>query len=311
MKILIVITSGIGNVIMLSPTIKALHETYKNPEITLLSSSHRKEGKILEGWKYLKNCVYNTDSIFPSDFDKILISPMYGSEYNQFINSIHRSKVMTLNCFRQYDYNREHEVEVNMRYPYSVGFKDHIPSTEVVTLKPKKAPRFSRKKAIVGIHAGCLNHPDYKRKLWLKSRWNKLSDYLVDKGNCQVVWFGSGKDYSVKYAKYQVDLVNKYDDIKETAYVIKKCDYFISLDSSMMHCANALGVPTVALFGPTHPSKNRPWNPTYKIIQSRECKECYISGRFFSCRNNKCMKEITPEEVYDGLIKLAKEVTKK
>lgn len=42
---------------------------------------------------------------------------------------------------------------------------------------------------------------------------------------------------------------------------LRRTDLFIGGDSGPMHLAAAMGVPTVALFGPTDPARNGPWGP--------------------------------------------------
>ena len=303
MKILIIIESGIGNVIFLTPLIKTLHKIYNKPKITLLSSRYRKEGKILEGWKYLKDCIYTANGLDHNDFDKIFISPMYGSNFNHFLTKVPKSKIFPLSCDKVIDWRNEHEVNVNMRIVRGEGYEGAIPPTEVVT-KPITFAMFNnfpislnKKKLKIGFHTGCLNHPDYVKKLWINERWDKLAKILKKKFNAQIIWFGAGNDYYNE--EIGLNLINKYKDIRNTAYAISKCDLFISLDSGLMHIANALGIPLIALFGPTLVSKNSPWNDGSKIIQSKECNECYFDNLFKTCKDNKCMKEITVDEIIE------------
>ena len=294
MKILIIIESGIGNAIFLTPLIKILHQVYAGSEITLLSSRYRQEGRILEGWKYLKDSIYSANELDPNYFDKVLISPMYGSNFDHFIERILKDKIFHLNCGRTINWEVEHEVEVNMRIVRAEGYLGKIPPTEVKVISTD-TKMLNKKNFRIGFHAGCLNHPDYAKKLWLTNRWDKLAKRLEKDFNAQVIWFGAGDDYYNK--KIGLNLVNKYKDIRRTAYLISKCDMFISLDSGLMHTANALDVPTIGLFGPTLVSKNSPWNISGEVIQSKKCKECYFGNLFTTCKDNKCMKEITVDEV--------------
>ncbi len=43
----------------------------------------------------------------------------------------------------------------------------------------------------------------------------------------------------------------------------------VSCDSGPMHAAAAFGVPTIALFGPTHAERTGPWGPRHRVIQAR------------------------------------------
>lgn len=43
----------------------------------------------------------------------------------------------------------------------------------------------------------------------------------------------------------------------------------VSCDSGPMHAAAAFGVPTIALFGPTHAERTGPWGAGHRVIQAR------------------------------------------
>jgi ADP-heptose:LPS heptosyltransferase len=43
----------------------------------------------------------------------------------------------------------------------------------------------------------------------------------------------------------------------------------VSCDSGPMHAAAAFGVPTIALFGPTHPARTGPWGAGHRVLQAK------------------------------------------
>ena len=55
------------------------------------------------------------------------------------------------------------------------------------------------------------------------------------------------------------------------AYLLSKASVYIGLDTSVTHMAAALGIPTIALYGPTNPVK---WGPMPENI-SFPCKSPY------------------------------------
>ena len=55
-----------------------------------------------------------------------------------------------------------------------------------------------------------------------------------------------------------VNLVGKLDPLA-TAAALKQCDLYIGNDSGLMHMSAALGLPTLGLFGPSHPEVYGPW----------------------------------------------------
>jgi ADP-heptose:LPS heptosyltransferase len=57
-------------------------------------------------------------------------------------------------------------------------------------------------------------------------------------------------------------------DLKQLMALIKRCRLLITGDTGPLHIASALGVPTVALFGPSDPARNGPYGPGHEIIRS-------------------------------------------
>jgi len=90
----------------------------------------------------------------------------------------------------------------------------------------------------------------------------------------------------------------------QLASVMEGCRLFIGNDSGISHLAAALGIPTVAIFGPTDP---RVWSPKGKrgVVVSRRipCSPC-PQERFFLCRHLECLRGIRVEDVLGGIEKL-------
>ena len=66
-------------------------------------------------------------------------------------------------------------------------------------------------------------------------------------------------------------------------------------DTASLHLAQALGIQTIALFGPTNPDchtvKDKNLHVFYKKLP---CSFCYNPG----CDTRACMEKITPQEVF-------------
>jgi ADP-heptose:LPS heptosyltransferase len=66
-----------------------------------------------------------------------------------------------------------------------------------------------------------------------------------------------------------VNLVGKLDPLA-TAAAIKQCKFFIGNDSGLMHLSAALGVPTLGLFGPSHPEVYGPWGQYAAYVRTEK-----------------------------------------
>lgn len=56
--------------------------------------------------------------------------------------------------------------------------------------------------------------------------------------------------------------------LDEALCLYRRARLMVSCDSGPMHAAAALGVPVIALFGPTHPERTGPWGPGHTVIQA-------------------------------------------
>jgi heptosyltransferase-2 len=82
-----------------------------------------------------------------------------------------------------------------------------------------------------------------------------------------------------------------------TKAIVRRCDLLVTTDSGPRHFAAAFNRPVVSLFGPTHIA----WTHTYfaKEIQLQKrlpCGPC--QQRRCPEGHHRCMRELTPEEVY-------------
>ena len=87
----------------------------------------------------------------------------------------------------------------------------------------------------------------------------------------------------------------------QLASVMSGCRLFIGNDSGISHMAAALGLPTVAIFGPTD---QKVWSPRGKKVfvvrMEIPCSPC-PQERFFQCQHLECLRGIEIGDVLKGL----------
>ena len=80
------------------------------------------------------------------------------------------------------------------------------------------------------------------------------------------------------------------------AGVLAHLDLLVTNDSGAMHLAAALGVPCVALFGPTDPRRTRPLGPAHQVLSlDRWCAPCF--RRRCPLVRHRCLRELSVERV--------------
>ena len=94
--------------------------------------------------------------------------------------------------------------------------------------------------------------------------------------------------------------------VVEMCSVLARMDLVISNDSGPMHAAAALGVPVLAVFGPTDPLKTGPYGRWHHVkCASLPCRPCF--ERVCRFGEPRCLNVVTPDEA----AKVALEMLKK
>jgi ADP-heptose:LPS heptosyltransferase len=82
--------------------------------------------------------------------------------------------------------------------------------------------------------------------------------------------------------------------------VLKDSSLVISVDSGVMHLAAWANAPVVGLFGPETPQLYAPRTKRSKVIWAAlPCSPCctIATEKHTRCRDNQCMKKISPAQV--------------
>jgi lipopolysaccharide heptosyltransferase II len=92
------------------------------------------------------------------------------------------------------------------------------------------------------------------------------------------------------------------NDLRDAVIALAAVDAAVSNDSGLMHVAAAIGIPTVALFGPTDPRLWGPLNPLAAAIEppsDRPCPRC--ARRNCDDVRHRDVDEITVDRVFDAV----------
>lgn len=97
--------------------------------------------------------------------------------------------------------------------------------------------------------------------------------------------------------------------VREALARMAECSYFISYDGGICHMAEAIGVPTIWLFGPTSLIKNGPYfahSPA--LLSRRDCGPCIYKADFVRCNQPECMQDIGIDDVMRELESLRRDI---
>ncbi len=333
-RILVIKLSSIGDVILITSSLKAIRKKFSNAKIYCLVGTGAQDilqrcpdldGLIVfdshaadRGWRGLWSC---SKRLRQYKFDKII----------DFQNS-RKSHLLSLLSFprESYGYDRKwgfllshriKDIDKNMapvQHQFQILKLLDIPWNPEIPLQlwPSKKDHEYAKGLLDSEWLGNVNNVvginiaasrKWGTKNWPIERIARLCDLLSAK-SIRVMITGMDKDQEIthkllKLTKTKPAIFVGKTDILQLAALIKRCKVFVTPDSAPMHIAAAMKIPFVALFGPTDPARHAPHALKNEIIKKNlPCSPCYSS----SCRikTHDCMQTITAEEVLSKIEKL-------
>jgi len=159
-------------------------------------------------------------------------------------------------------------------------------------------------------------------KVWPREHFVKVIDFCIAKYNAKIIFFYNEKEKIDCMAIKQ--MVSKPENvhmgfsgsIRDLAAVLKCCDLFVGNDSGPRHIAEAVNLPTFAIYSPSSSKWN--WNtqgnPRFQSIDLQDALQ--LSDQEFAAMLKEANKKnaenflskITPEFVMERLDKMIKEI---
>lgn len=137
-------------------------------------------------------------------------------------------------------------------------------------------------------------------KSWPIERFRALARELEAQGR-RVVWLGDGHDAAALGSPTAGVSLAGALTVTESAAVLSACDLVVANDTFMLHLGEALGVPTLGLFGPTNAEEYRPLGVASGHLwkgADLACSPCHRDGFFPVCEHgHRCMREMSVDLV--------------
>ncbi|HSX37332.1 MAG TPA: glycosyltransferase family 9 protein [Chlamydiales bacterium] len=148
-----------------------------------------------------------------------------------------------------------------------------------------------------------LAEDDLRR--WPVEHYAELAQKLKSCG-IQVFLTGSSSDlWTVPYFEGLDcrNLIGKLD-LLETIQLYQHIKLLITHDSGPLHLAKLARCPAIGLFGPTNPAEKVGKKDRIRVLWGGEnltCRPCYDGKRYAPCKQNKCLQEITVQQVFSEI----------
>lgn len=137
-------------------------------------------------------------------------------------------------------------------------------------------------------------------KCWPPDRFAATLNSLRDHLQADVILFGTSTESDVNNAiaeklRHPPLNLTGQTSIAELPALLSRCQVFLGNDSGAMHVAAAVGLPVVAIFGPTDPFGTAPVTLRSTIVQQKPyCSPCFLRR----CpTDHRCMSAVTPDAV--------------
>lgn len=323
MKILIRATNWVGDAIMALPALRALRSRFPEAQITILARPYvaaiYKNQQICDDLMFVDDKVDVLNELRARKFDAAsLLQNAFQAAWLVWRAGIPerigyardgRSLLLT----KAVPVPKAGEIPAHEQFYYlellrRAGWLDTLPNETFIRLD---VPEEARQRAAeflysagtkannlwVAIGAGASYG---SAKCWPPDRFAELANRLQSRQGADVILFGTSAEAAVSSAiaagmrRPPVDLTGK-TSIADLPALLSQCHLFIGNDSGAMHVAAAVGLPVVAVFGPTDPFGTAPVTPRCTIVQEKPyCSPCFLRR----CpTDHRCMTRITPAAV--------------
>jgi len=281
-KILVIRNMGLGDVLMVTPTLRVLIAAGKHVEFATLA----RYVPILYGFSGLKACHALGTDYLAGRFDAWLD-----------FNWLAETSKLAAKCPRQEIFARAAGVMLASPVPqYTVAEQERQWARRMFGRRPTIA---------IQVRASC------PLRTYPLPRLRIVADRLIHSG-FEVLLLGDKREVSIG-GRRGVSLVGAKNltaslSIRATAALIEQCACLIAPDSGLLHLSAAVGTPSVGIFGPIDPELRVGGYPLCRAISGNKqigCKPC--NDRAVCLKRSseagrvhpECLRAIEPEAIVE------------
>lgn len=220
----------------------------------------------------------------------------------------------------EFDNLSTHTVLMNLRLAEILQL---TPLSEIIVSWHEKDMKFVSQLIDINKNLAILHlRPKFAYKEWIKEGWLSLANWLQQNGYT-VIFTGDKTESEKKIAAELIDklaagTINMVGclSLNQLGFLLSNAKIYIGPDTVITHMAAALGVPTMALFGPTNPVKWGPWpkswtlsnpfvrvgsqhrNNVYLMQGLGKCVPCFKEGCDQHIKSHsRCLQDLTAQQV--------------
>ena len=339
-RILVRATNWVGDAVMTLPALEAVRENFPNSTITVLArpwvvpmvENHpavdsalpftKSRGypwdlvETLRMGRQIRQGGFDLAILFQNAFEAAFLTFIGGVKYRVGYNTQGRGFLLSHAVIKNEEITKEHQVEYYLAILRAMGWEARSREPVLhVSLKALdsatnllSANGIGEDDFLLGLSPGAIYGP---AKRWPEERFASIGDRAVKERGAKVLVFGSKSEQDVCGGVVQSMKENALDlsgktSLDEALALIKKCHFFVTNDSGLMHAAAALNVPLVAVFGSTDAVATGPRGKNSKVVQhDTDCAPCLKK----ECPDDfRCMLDIEADEVWETMEDLRNDI---
>ena len=317
-RILIIRPGGIGDAVLLIPSLKILKINMPDVQVDVLCEPRNRGIFIGLPWvdrilsyKNMKDMLYIAKNHYEIVFDTEQSHFLSAVFVSQFKNSL-KAGFATNGRERVYDMAiqyHQNQYEMNSFFRlFKSGIKkwpDLLPwDPPFFSAMPDEKAKIDRLTQGITKPIACIfSGASIKQRHWPVKRWISLAEHLREKG-FHVILLGGKAEHDIAFeieynTCYPVTNLCCRLSLSETAALFRKVTILISTDSGILHLGVLSGVPTISLFGPGISEKWGPKGKKHIILNKKlSCSPCTRFGETPPCSSGgKCMDAIKENDV--------------
>lgn len=329
-RILMIQTAFVGDVILITPLIRATKALFpdaeidvavvpqsqgvlvNNPYIRKIIPFDKRKNKLVAFWRtvrVLRENKYDL-AISPHSSTTTAFLMLFGGVKTRL--GFDRGVAARLLTHKVPHLNNVHKIEKNLHLLSVFSDRKFSLQTELFPDEAKMTrartiiePRHFQDQPIIAVAPGSV----WFTKRWPAEHYIKLTQLLFQ-ARFNLIFIGAGDERELcqhiiqQAGAVAINLAGK-TDVLESAAVIAHCDLIICNDSGALHIANAMKTDVMAFFGPTVPSFGYfPYRDNDLVFErDLECRPCGShGGKQCPLGHHRCMKEIRPEMVFKKVV---------
>jgi len=329
-RILVRATNWVGDMVISLPALEAVRENFPKSTLAVLArpwvipliKDHPAVDQVLplrKGRGYLTDIIeiirvaglirrikFDLAILFQNAFEAALLAYLGGVRFRIGYDTDSRGFLLSHPIKRNHKILKLHQVEYYLCILRAMGWKAKTrdPCLFIGDKDKENIGSILLSKGIeqddllLGLGPGAIYGP---AKRWPPERFATIGDWATERWGAKVMVLGSQAEQDICRSLSQSMKHNPLNfcgntTLGEAMALVKRCDFFVTNDSGLMHVASALDRPMVAIFGSTDPHATGPRSQKARIVKHDiECAPCLKPK---CSRDYRCMLGIEPAEVW-------------